>query len=125
MERVFTKKAPTPAGHYSQAIIHNDLIFISGQLPIHPETGEKKTGTIEEQTQQALENISAILTASGSSLDKVLKVTVYIADIALWDRVNRVYADFFKEHKPARAVVPTRQLHFGFQIEIEAIAVVG
>lgn len=125
MERVFTKKAPTPAGHYSQAIIHNDLIFISGQLPIHPETGEKKTGTIEEQTQQALENISAILTAGGSSLDKVLKVTVYIADIALWDRVNRVYADFFKEHKPARAVVPTRQLHFGFQIEIEAIAVVG
>ncbi len=125
MERVFTKKAPAPAGHYSQAIIHNDLIFISGQLPIHPETGEKKTGAIEEQTQQALENISAILTASGSSLDKVLKVTVYIADIALWDRVNRVYADFFKEHKPARAVVPTRQLHFGFQIEIEAIAVVG
>ena len=94
-------------------------------MPIHPETGEKKTGTIEEQTQQALENISAILTASGSSLDKVLKVTVYIADIALWERVNRVYADFFKEHKPARAVVPTRQLHFGFQIEIEAIAVVG
>lgn len=125
MEIVFTKKAPAPAGHYSQAIIHNDLIFISGQLPIHPETGEKKTGTIEEQTQQALENISAILTAGGSSLDKVLKVTVYIADIALWDRVNRVYADFFKEHKPARAVVPTRQLHFGFQIEIEAIAVVG
>lgn len=82
-------------------------------------------GSIEEQTERALRNVEAILEAAGSSLSQVLKTTVYISDIALWDRVNAVYARFFGNHRPARAVVPTRELHFGFQIEIEAIASVG
>ena len=78
--------------------------------------------SIEEQTEQALNNVFGILKDAGSSVSKVLKTTVYVSDIGLWDRVNAVYARMFGEHRPARAVVPTRELHFGFQIEIEAVA---
>ena len=122
MEVISTPNAPKPAGHYSQAIVHDNLVYVSGQLPIDPESGEKRIGSIEEQTEQALKNLSEILLAAGSNLNQVLKTTVYISDIELWDRVNAVYARFFGEHRPARAVVPTRNLHFGFQIEIEAIS---
>ncbi len=122
MKHIQTPHAPAPAGHYSQAIVHQGLVYVSGQLPVDPATGVKRTGSIEEQTQQALENVEAILQAAGSDLEHVLKTTVYVSDIQLWDRVNAVYARFFGDHKPARAVVPTRELHYGFKIEIEAIA---
>ena len=122
MRTILTHDAPAPAGHYSQAMVHDGWVFVAGQLPIDAETGEKRIGTIEEQAEQALENVAAILRAAGSDLDRVVKVTIYISDIALWDRVNVVYARFFDRHRPARAVVPTRDLHFGFQIEIEAVA---
>lgn len=122
METILTPDAPKPGGHYSQAIVHNGLIFISGQLPIDPETGEKRLGSIEEQTEQLLKNIAEILKAAGSSIDQIIKTTVYVADIELWDRVNKVYAEFMGEHRPARTVVPTKDLHYGFQIEIDAIA---
>jgi 2-iminobutanoate/2-iminopropanoate deaminase len=121
---VFTPQAPSPAGHYSQAIVHNGTVYVAGQLPIDPGTGEKKLGSIEEQTEQALKNVAAILEAAGSDLMHVLKVTVYISDIEQWGKVNAVYARFFGTHKPARAVVPTRELHHGFMIEIEAVAAV-
>jgi 2-iminobutanoate/2-iminopropanoate deaminase len=124
MKAVLTSDAPTPLGHYTQGLIHGGILYISGQLPIDPETGEKLTGSIEEQTQRVLENIYSILIAAGSDKDKVLKTTVYISDLALWDRVNAVYSHFFKEHRPARAVVPTTALHFGCQIEIDAIAAI-
>ena len=122
MKVIFTEKAPRPAGHYSQAIIHNDTVYVCGQLPIEPETGEKKTGPIEEQAEQALQNIAGILQAAGSDVNHVLKVTVFIADISLWERFNAVYARFFGEHRPARTVVPAPDLHYGFQVEIDAIA---
>ncbi|HEY81916.1 MAG TPA: RidA family protein [Dehalococcoidia bacterium] len=122
MKAILTEKAPKPAGHYSQAIVHNDIVYVSGQLPIDPKTGEKRLGSIEEETEQALKNLAEILKAAGSDLGQVLKTTIYLADIELWGRVNSVYARFFGEHRPARAVVPTKNLHFGFQIEIEAIA---
>ncbi len=122
MEVISTPNAPKPAGHYSQAIVHNNLVYVSGQLPVDPESGEKRIGSIEEQTEQALKNLSEILKAAGSNLNQVMKTTVYISDIELWNQVNAVYARFFGKHRPARAVVPTRNLHFGFQIEIEAIA---
>jgi 2-iminobutanoate/2-iminopropanoate deaminase len=125
MIEISTPDAPEPAGHYSQAIVHGGIIYVSGQLPIDPQTGEKRASSIEEQTEQALRNLAAILGAAGSGPDQVVKTTVYISDIALWGRVNGVYSRFFGEHRPARAVVPTRELHFGFQIEIEAIAVVS
>lgn len=124
MFAILTSDAPAPAGHYSQAIVHDNIVYVAGQLPIDPKTGAKRVGSIEEQTEQALRNLAAILEAANSDLDHVLKVTVYVSDIQLWDGVNRVYARFFGDHRPARAVVPTRELHFGFQIEIEAIAAV-
>jgi 2-iminobutanoate/2-iminopropanoate deaminase len=124
MLAILTQDAPRPGGHYAQAIVHDNLVYVSGQLPIDPQTGEKRIGSIEEQTEQALKNLAAILRAAGSDVDRVLKTTLYVSDIALWDRVNAVYAGFFGQHRPARAVVPTRELHFGFQIEIEAVAAV-
>jgi len=124
LKAISTSGAPAPAGHYSQAIVHDGLVFVSGQLPIDPLTGEKRIDSIEEQTRQALKNVEAILVAANSSLENVLKVTVYVSDIKLWGRVNKVYSEFFGEHHPARAVVPTRDLHFGFQIEVDAIAAV-
>lgn len=124
MKTIQTENAPMPAGHYSQAIVHSGLVYVSGQLPIDPLTGEKKKGPIEDQTKQVLNNLSAILKASGSSLDKVLKVTIYISNVSQWEKVNEVYSKFFGDHRPARAMVPTRDLHFGFKIELEAIAAI-
>jgi len=124
MKEILSNDAPKPAGHYSQAIEHNGLVYVSGQLPINPSSEEKHVGSIEEQTEQVLFNLEAILQKANSGKNHVLKVTVYISDIALWDRVNSVYALFFGDHRPARVIVPTRDLHFGYQIEIEAIAVV-
>ena len=125
MISVSTAEAPAPAGHYSQAIVHENTVYVSGQLPIDPSMDAKQVGSIEEQTEQALRNVAAILEAAGSDISRVIKVTVYVSDIALWGRVNAVYAEFFGEHRPARAVVPTRDLHFGFQVEIEAVAAVA
>lgn len=119
---VHTQDAPTPAGHYSQAVIYNGLVFVAGQLAIDPQTGEKRLGSIEEQTEQALKNVGEILKAADSDLSRVLKMTVYISDISLWGRVNEVYARVMGEHRPARAVIPTKELHHGFLIEIDAIA---
>ena len=122
MKTVQTPNAPRPAGHYAQAIVHDGLVYVSGQLPIDPRTGERCTGPVEEQAERALQNVAAILEAAGSRLDLVLKTTVYVSDISLWGRVNAVYAAFFGEHRPARAVVPTRELHYGLLVEIEAVA---
>jgi len=119
---VHTQDAPAPAGHYSQAVVYNGLVFVAGQLAVDPRTGEKRLGSIEEQTEQALRNVSEILKAAGSDLSRVLKMTVYISDIQLWGRVNEVYARVLGEHRPARAVIPTRELHHGFLIEIDAVA---
>ena len=125
IKSISTPNAPTPGGHYSQAIVHTGLVFVSGQLSVDPKTGEKKLGSIEEQTEQALKNVAEILRAANSDLGRVLKMTVYVSDINLWGAVNAVYARVLGEHRPARAVIPTRDLHYGFLIEIEAIAAVN
>lgn len=117
-----TEKAPIPAGHYSQAVVYNGLVFVAGQLAIDPQTGERKLGSIEEQTEQVLKNVGEILKAAGSDMKLVLKMTVFVADIGLWERVNEVYSRVMGEHRPARAVIPTKELHHGFLIEIDAIA---
>ena len=122
IRKIETADAPMPGGHYSQAVVHNGLVFVSGQLSIDPHTYEKKLGSIEEQTEQALKNVAEILKAANSDLNRVLKMTVYVADIDLWTAVNKVYAQFMGENRPARAVVPTGKLHYGFLVEIEAIA---
>lgn len=122
IKSISTPNAPQPAGHYSQAIVYNGLVFVAGQLSIDPKTGEKKLGSIEEQTEQALTNVSEILKAAGSDITRVLKMNVFVSDINLWSSVNQVYARFLGSHRPARAVIPTGELHHGFLIEIEAIA---
>ncbi len=122
MEVILTENTPEPAGHYSQAIVHHNIVYVSGQLPIDLKTREKRTGPIEEQTEQVLSNLSDILKAAGSNLSQVLKTTVYLSDIELWSRMNAVYSRIFGNHRPARTVVPTSNLHFGLQVEIEAMA---
>lgn len=117
-----TPNAPRPAGHYSQAVVYNRIVYVSGQLAIDPQTGEKRLDSIEAQTEQTLKNVEEILKASDSDLSRVLKMTIYISDINLWGAVNSVYARVMGEHRPARAIVPVKDLHYGFQIEIEAIA---
>lgn len=122
MESIFEVGNMKSNGHYALATIHNDTVYLSGQFAIDPETREKKFGTIEEETLQALQNIEYILKEVGSQKNQILRMTLYISDIQLWDRVDRVYKEFFGDHKPARSVVPTNELHFGFKIEIEGIA---
>ena len=124
MEKVQIKNASEPKGHYSPAVVHNGLIFVSGQLPRIAETGAIETGAIEAQTELALRNVEAILLAAGSDLNHVLQFTIYVSEMELWDRVNAVYASVLGEHKPARAIVPVKDLHFGTKIEIQAIAAV-
>jgi 2-iminobutanoate/2-iminopropanoate deaminase len=121
IKRINTPNAPQPAGHYSQATVHNGLVFVAGQLGIDP-SGKKKLESIEEQTEQALHNVHAILKAAGSDWDGVLKMNVSLVDINLWDAVNRVFASVLGENRPARAIIPCGDLHHGFLIEIEAIA---
>lgn len=122
MHPVSTSMAPEPAGHYSQAIKHLGLIFVSGQLPIDPKTREVVPGGIDQQTRQTIENVRQILRAAGADLDGVLKSTIYIADNKYWPMVNQVYAEYFGEHKPARAVIPCGDLHYGALLEMEVIA---
>ena len=123
MEKVQTKNAP-PKGHYSPAVVHNGLVFVSGQLPRDADSGEVEAGAIEAQTELALRNVEQILLAAGSDLNHVLQMTIYISEIKLWDKVNEVYARILGEHKPARAIVPVKNLHFGTKIEIQAVAAV-
>ncbi len=122
MEIVETSAAPLPAGHYSQAIVHDGVVYVAGQLPIVPGSSDRTVGSMEQQTEQTLRNLEAILKAAGSGLDKVLQMTIYVSDISLWGEVNIAYARVMGAHKPARAVVPVKDLHHGYQIEIQAIA---
>lgn len=122
VKTISTNKAPRPAGHYAQATVYGDMVYVSGQLPIDPMHPDRAPGNIEEQAEQVLRNVSAILEAAGSGLHNVLKTTVYISDISLWGQVNAVYARVFGSHRPARAVIPCQELHYGYQIEMEVVA---
>lgn len=119
---VITNTAPAPAGHYSQAIVHNGLIFVSGQLAIDLSTRQPVHLSAGEQLTMALENMERIVVAAGSNRSKILKCTVFVADISLWPEANMAYSLFFGEHRPARSIVPTGPLHHGLLVEVEAIA---
>ena len=122
METVYLPGKPKPAGHYSPAVVHGGLVFVSGQLPLDSESREPFTGDIGIQTELALRNVEDVLRAAGSDLERVLQMTIYISDIELWDEVNTAYARVMGEHRPARAIVPVNELHFGTAIEIQAVA---
>lgn len=124
-KRVFqTDKAAVTGGPYSQAIIHNGIIYVSGQGAVDPQTNEIKLGTIEDEAELGLENLRIILEEAGSSLDKVLTVTVYLLDIEEYARFNEVYLRYFKENRPARTCIQAGSLPFGTKVEITAMAYV-
>lgn len=124
MKAIKLPNIPEPKGHYSPAVVHNGLIFVSGQLPVNHATGEVETGAIELQTEIALRNVEAILKEANSDLNHVLQMTIYVSEMDDWDKVNEVYKRILGDHKPARAIVPVKDLHFGTKIEIQAIAAV-
>lgn len=119
-----TEKAPPPVGPYSQAVIAGDFIFAAGQLGIDPQSGELAAG-IEAQTRQVLTNLSAVLEAAGSSLDRVVKATVFLAHMEDFTAMNAVYGEFFPLQSPARSTVGVAQLPRGALVEIEVIALKG
>jgi len=122
MKAIQPPDQPHPKGHYSPGVEHNGLVYVSGQLPMDLVTREPFAGDIETQTELALRNVEAVLLAAGSGLDRVLQMTIYISDIELWAKVNETYARVMGDHRPARAIVPVKDLHFDTQIEIQAIA---
>jgi len=121
-EVISTANAPQALGPYSQAIKHNGLVFISGQIPIDPASGTLLTGDIVEQTSRVLKNLAAILEAAGSSPDRVLKATVFLKDMNNFAEMNKVYGEFFGNHKPARATVEVSRLPRDVAVEIELVA---
>ena len=122
--KVLTGKAPKPTGPLSQAIIAGNTIYVSGQVPVDPATGQMISGGIEPQAIRVLENIKAILQAAGASMDDVVKVNVYLTDLGDFGKMNEVYRRYFREDYPARATVGVK-LVSTFQIEIECVAVKG
>jgi len=124
-EIVETKDAPAAIGPYSQAVKVGDFVFASGQIPLDPKTGELVAGGIEEQIRQAIENLKIILEASGASLKTTLKTTLFIVRMEDFPKINKVYAELFREAKPARSCVAVSALPKGAQVEVEAIALCG
>lgn len=120
-EIISTQKAPGAIGPYSQAVKVGDLVFTSGQIPLNPETS-MMAETIEEQTKQALENVKAILEASGTSMQNVIKTTVFLKDLRDFEKMNEIYATYFEGDKPARSAIEISKLPKDAKIEIEAIA---
>ncbi len=123
-EVIFTNKAPKAIGPYSQAIKVGNFIFISGQIPIDPNTGEIVEGDIKEQTKRVLENIKGILESISCSLNNIVKTTVFLKNLDDFSSMNEIYGIYFSENPPARSTVEVSRLPKGVNIEIEAIAVI-
>lgn len=121
---ISTTKAPAAIGPYSQAVQAGNTIYVSGQIPFVPETMTLVSEDVKEQTKQALENVKAILEAAGSSLNDVVKASVFVKDINDFAAINEVYGTYFNENKPARALVEVARLPRDVKIEIEVIAVI-
>jgi 2-iminobutanoate/2-iminopropanoate deaminase len=122
---VATEKAPKAIGPYSQAVVHNGMAYLSGQIPLDPATGQLVEGDIAEQTTRVLENLKAVLGACGSGLDQVVKTTVYIQDMREFVKMNEVYGKYFAQNPPARSTVEAARLPRDVRVEIDAIAIVA
>lgn len=121
-QEVKTDKAPGAIGPYSQAVKAGGMVFVSGQIPLDPESGELVSGDIQAVTRQVLENLQAILQEAGCGLDQVVKVTVFLQDMADFQQVNEVYGEFFQQNPPARACIQVAGLPKGASVEMEAMA---
>ncbi len=124
MKAISTDRAPAARGHYSQAIVHAGLVYVAGQLPVVPGDPDRRIADFAAQARQVIANVIAIVEAAGSSRDRLLRTTVYIADVAHWPAFNAIYAEMLGSHRPARTVVPVAQLHYGYLVEMDAIAAV-
>ena len=122
-EIIETEKAPKAIGPYSQAVVAGEFIFLSGQIPVDPENGRLIKGSIEDQTKRVIENLRAVLDAAGSSLENVVKTTIYLASMSDYATVNEIYSSYFRGSRPARATVEVARLPRDVKIEIEAIAI--
>ncbi len=122
LKKVHTNNAPAAVGPYSQAMIAGDFVYVSGQLPINPETGKMVTTSIKDQTRQSLENAKAILKEAGTTLENVVKTTVFLQNMGDFGDMNEVYAEFFTDHKPARAAFEVAKLPLGADVEIQMVA---
>ncbi|ARP96562.1 RidA family protein [Bordetella genomosp. 13] len=120
MQPILTPQAPAPAGHYSQAMCVDNLVFVSGMLPGPAAPGE--TDDFERQARASLTHCQRVLEAAGCQLTDVAQCTVYIVGVENWPRFNAVYASHFGEHRPARAIVPVPELHYGYLVEIQMVA---
>jgi 2-iminobutanoate/2-iminopropanoate deaminase len=123
-EIIATNNAPSAIGPYSQAIKSGNMIFVSGQIPIDPETGNFVSNDVKEQTVQVLKNLSAVLEAAGATLNDVVKTTVFLEDMNDFGVMNEIYGEFFNENKPARATVQAARLPRDAKVEIDCIAVI-
>lgn len=123
MKLIETKYSKDGGGHYSAAVAYGGLVYISGQLSINPETKEVEKGGVRAEAKRALLNLELVLKEANASKNDVIQCRLYTPDVAYWDEINDVYAEFFGDHKPARAVVPSNKLHSGCLVEIEAIAI--
>lgn len=124
MQSISTDKAPAAVGPYSQAVVAGNMVFVSGQIPVDPKTGNIPENIVD-QARQALTNLGEVLKAAGSGLDKAVRVTVFITDISAFADVNKVYAEFFSEPYPSRSCVEVSKLPKGVKIEIDAIGIIG
>jgi len=122
IQTIATDKAPKALGPYSQAIVANDFVFLSGQIAIDPQSNQFIGGTIEDQTRRVINNLANILQSLGSSLDKAVKTTVFLKDLSDFEAMNKIYGEFFPNHKPARSTVQVARLPKDAAIEIEMIA---
>jgi 2-iminobutanoate/2-iminopropanoate deaminase len=123
-EMIETKNAPSPIGPYSQAVRANGFVFVSGQIPVLPDTGSVVEGGVAEQTHQVMKNLSSILNAAGTGLGKVVKTTVFLSNLDHFSEFNQVYGEYFGDAKPARATVQVARLPKEVLVEIDAIAAV-
>jgi len=117
----YTDRAPKPKGPYSQAVIHNGLLYLSGQIPVDPGTGQLVRGTVEEETGAVLDNVRIIAEEAGAGLEDVIKVTCYLADMEDFARFNGVYAKYFQENPPARTTIQAGRLPLDVQVEVDAV----
>lgn len=124
LELIATKNAPGAVGPYSQAVKAGNMIFTSGQIPLDPATGKLVEGDIQTHARRSLDSIKAILEEAGASLEDVVKVTVFVADVSKFSLINEVYGEYFSNHKPARSLVEISKLPLDAQIEIEVVAII-
>jgi 2-iminobutanoate/2-iminopropanoate deaminase len=124
MQLINAPDASTPAGAYSQAVVHDGIVYVSGQVPRDRSTEGECPCALDQQVQLVLTNLAVILQAAGSDIGHVLKVTIYVTDVAFWETINNIYVTFFGEHRPARTVIPVPRLRYNYKLELDAIAAV-